>query len=100
MKATPTNGALQSFWSGPVLMDPVSDRDLGLGYAFIVEGGRNAVYEARAFELLKAAVDRQPDDIPALVQLAQYVWISLGRGPGHRALREGSPGGPGAVGGG
>jgi len=65
LKATPTNGALQSFWSGPA-----SSRDLGLGYALILASGRNAVYEARAFELLKDAVDRQPDDIPALVQLA------------------------------
>ena len=47
-----------------------SDRDLGLAYAFIVEGERNPVYEAQAFELLRTAVAQQPNDIPALVQLA------------------------------
>jgi hypothetical protein len=47
-----------------------SDRDLGLAYAFLVEGERNPVYEARALELLKRAVAQRPDDIPALVQLA------------------------------
>jgi Tfp pilus assembly protein PilF len=47
-----------------------SDRDLGLAYAFIVEGERNPVYEAQAFELLRTAVAQQPTDIPALVQLA------------------------------
>jgi Tfp pilus assembly protein PilF len=47
-----------------------SDRDLGLAYAFVIEGERNPVYEARAFELLKAAIAQQPNDIPAVVQLA------------------------------
>jgi hypothetical protein len=40
-----------------------SDRDLGLAYAL---AGANE----RAFELLKAAEAQQPDDVPALVQLA------------------------------
>jgi hypothetical protein len=40
-----------------------SDRDLGLAYAL---AGANE----RAFELLKAAEPQQPDDVPALVQLA------------------------------
>jgi Tfp pilus assembly protein PilF len=47
-----------------------SDRDLGLAYAFVVEGDRNPVYEALAFDLLKTAIAQQPNDIPALVQLA------------------------------
>ncbi len=47
-----------------------SDRDLGMAYAFVVEGERNPADEARAFELLRAAVARQPNDIPAAVQLA------------------------------
>ena len=47
-----------------------SDRDLGLAYAFVIEGKRNPVYEARAFELLKTSVAQQPNDVPALVQLA------------------------------
>lgn len=47
-----------------------SDRDLGIAYAFVVEGERNPVYEARAFELLRTSVAQQPNDIPALVQLA------------------------------
>jgi hypothetical protein len=49
---------------------PASDRDLGLAYAFVVEGERNPVYESLAFDLLKAAIAQQPNDIPALVQLA------------------------------
>jgi tetratricopeptide (TPR) repeat protein len=48
-----------------------SDRDLGMAYALVVEGGRNPIYEARAFQLLKAAVERSPTDAPALVRLAQ-----------------------------
>ena len=47
-----------------------SDRDLGLAYALVVEDERNPVYEARAFELLRTAIARQPDDAPALAQLA------------------------------
>lgn len=47
-----------------------SGRDLGLAYALVVESARNPVHEARAFELLKTAVEQQPNDIPALVQLA------------------------------
>jgi predicted CXXCH cytochrome family protein len=47
-----------------------SDRDLGLAYAFVLEGERNPDYEARAFHLLSAAVAQAPHDIPALVQLA------------------------------
>ena len=47
-----------------------SDRDLGLAYARLLEDGRNAVYEARAFELLKTAIAQQPNDVPAMVQLA------------------------------
>jgi Tfp pilus assembly protein PilF len=49
---------------------PASDRDLGLAYAFVVEGERNPVYESLAFDLLKTAIAQQPNDIPALVQLA------------------------------
>ena len=37
-----------------------SDRDLGLAYAFIVEGERNPVYEARAFELLRTRSRSSP----------------------------------------
>jgi hypothetical protein len=48
-----------------------SDRDLGLAYAVVVEEQRNPVYEARAFELLRTAIARQPDDAPALAQLAR-----------------------------
>ena len=48
-----------------------SDRDLGLAYAFVVEDERNPVYEALAFELLRTAIARQPDDVPTLVQLAR-----------------------------
>jgi len=54
----------------PFANSNASDRDLGLAYAFVVEGARNPVYEARAFELLMTAVAQQPNDIPALVQLA------------------------------
>jgi tetratricopeptide (TPR) repeat protein len=48
-----------------------SDRDLGLAYALVVESGRNPLYEERAFGLLKRAVAQRPNDVPALVQLAQ-----------------------------
>jgi hypothetical protein len=41
----------------------VSDRDLGLAYAL-------AAANERAFELLKPAEAKQPDDVPALAQLA------------------------------
>jgi hypothetical protein len=41
----------------------VSDRDLGLAYAFTAAN-------ARAFDLLKAVEAQQQDDVPALVQLA------------------------------
>jgi hypothetical protein len=58
--------ALQPFGGGKA-----SDRDLGLAYAFVVEDERNPVYEARAFELLRTAIAQQPDDTPALVQLAR-----------------------------
>ena len=51
--------------------DAASDRDLGMAYALVLESGRNTVYEARAFELLKAAVARQPGDVLATVRLAQ-----------------------------
>jgi len=54
----------------PFANNKASDRDLGIAYAFVVEGERNAVYEARAFELLKTSVAEQPNDVPALVQLA------------------------------
>ena len=47
-----------------------SDRDLGLAYGVVIEGERNPIYEARAFELLTTSVAQQPNDIPALVQLA------------------------------
>ena len=60
-----------------------SDRDLGLAYAFIVEGERNPVYEARAFELLRTAVAQQANDIPALVQLAHLYGY---RGQEDRAI--------------
>ena len=51
--------------------DASSDRDLGMAYALVLESGRNTVYEARAFELLKAAVARQSGDVLATVRLAQ-----------------------------
>jgi Flp pilus assembly protein TadD len=47
-----------------------SDRDLGLAYALVAERERNPVYEARALELLEAAVGQRPQDVPAMVQLA------------------------------
>ena len=55
----------------PLDRNRASDRDLGLAYALVVEGGRNPAYEARAFELLKASVRNQPGDVPAMVRLAQ-----------------------------
>src|SRR5262249_7912438 len=60
-----SNRVLTSFGIGAA-----PDRDLGLAYAFVVEGERNPGYEARAFELLKRAVAEQPNDVPAMVQLA------------------------------
>jgi hypothetical protein len=47
-----------------------SDRDLGLAYALVAERERNSIYEARALDLLEAAVGQRRQDVPAMVQLA------------------------------
>jgi Tfp pilus assembly protein PilF len=61
-----SKAALSPFGGGSA-----SDRDLGLAYAALIETERNPAHEARAFELLKASIERQPNDVAALVQLAQ-----------------------------
>ena len=57
-----------------------SERDFGLAYALLFETERNPAYEARAFELLKAAVDEGSNDSAAIAQ--------LGHSYGHRGDEE------------
>jgi len=53
-----------SFWEGPV-----DDRDLALALATVA--GSDVELRRRAFDLLRKAEARNPDDAPVLAQLAQ-----------------------------
>jgi hypothetical protein len=57
-------GSLMSFWR-----TPLDERDLGLAYATVA--GTDATLRRRAFDLLRKAQTRNPNDLLVLSQLAQ-----------------------------
>ncbi len=69
--AAPTERLLTSFWK-----NPIDERDLALGYAVVAP--TEPTVRPRALQLLEKAAAQAPNDVPILVQLAQF-YDRLGR---------------------